>query len=165
MAVEEAKAIEAAFWTSGVGGALLGLRWMFKTFRRDVQEVKFDDEQGKVIAHWKEIAEKYQKEAQEQAKRADQFADQRNKAIEEVGQLKGEVRALTRHIQGLETQITTMQKTVLHLEAVLSRCHSCEIGRAVRDSLGTTAEFAVPVKRDRRSNQDEHQPPMIGDEE
>lgn len=145
MAVEEVKALEAAFWTSGIGGALLGLRWLFKTFRKDVQEVRFDDEQDKVIQHWKDIAARYQKEALEQSKRADTFADQRNKAIEEVGQLKGEVRALSSHIQGLETQISAMQKTVRHLEAVLSKCGGCEVGKAMRESLEEVPE--APLTR------------------
>lgn len=133
--IQSLKALEAFLWTTGVGGFILGLRFLFKTFRSDVQEVKVDGEQDIVLKHWKELADRYQKEALDNAKRADMFADQRNKAIEEVGQLRGEVNGLTKHISNLETQIGAMQKTVMHLEAMLSKCAHCEMGKSMQELL------------------------------
>lgn len=115
------KALDAAMWTTGAGGIVYGIRLLFKAFRSDVAEIKTDGEQEKVLAKYKEMADRYQHEAFEQAKRADTFANERNKAIEEVGQLRGEVRALTAHISMLEAQIAKMQSTVENLETLMER--------------------------------------------
>lgn len=112
MPLDMGQASEVGLYTTGGGFALLAIRQLYKMLRADYKEVKGSGESDTLLDHYKDLADRYKHEADENAKRADDFALQRNKAIEEVGQLRGEVVSLTRHVEQLQSQIVQLQKTI-----------------------------------------------------
>ena len=103
--------------TAGAGGSLMAIRYLYKMFRSDVRESKGDDSRDEVLDRYKEMADRYQAEAAENAKRADLFAAERNKAIEELGKIRGEVVVLTKQVEYLQQQIEQLTQIINQLSA------------------------------------------------
>ena len=101
--------------TGGAGALLMAIRYLYKMFRSDVRESKGDDSRDEVLDRYKEMADRYQAEAAENAKRADLFAAERNKAIEELGKIRGEVVVLTRQVEYLQQQIEQLTQIINQL--------------------------------------------------
>lgn len=114
-------------YTGGAGGLLIALRFVFKLLQKDLVDLKTSNENNVVLKSWKDIAEEFRRTSKENADRADLFAEQRNKAIEELGTLKGEVIGLTAQIVRLEENLTRMEVTLTEMEARLAstRCPVC----------------------------------------
>jgi hypothetical protein len=114
-------------YTGGAGGILVGLRFLFKLLQKDLVDLKTSSESNVVLKNWKDIAEEFRRTSRENAERADLFAEQRNKAIEELGTLKGEVIGLTAQIVRLEENLTRMEITLTEMEARLAntQCPVC----------------------------------------
>ena len=103
---------EVIAWTGSGGVALLVMRQLYKMFRIELKEVKDSDNRESLISQYRDLAERYKKEADENGARADQFANERNSAIEEMGKLRGEVISLTRQVEHLQVQIVQLTHTI-----------------------------------------------------
>lgn len=110
--LEELEAIEAAVITSGIGGVILGCRFLFKLFRSDVTDYRADSSRVDLITHYKDLSDSYRVKAEEAEARADTFAAERNVAIKEIGELRGKVEAQNVLIHSLQVSVKRLEKLI-----------------------------------------------------
>lgn len=125
MDLETFKAADAATYTGGVGAVLMIIRYFFKMFSRDMKDIQTDHESEDVLKNWKEIAQGFKTEAKENAVRADEFAAQRNKALEEIGVLKGEIRVLALTVEHLQSELKEFKEEVELLTFTINSSPKC----------------------------------------
>ena len=113
-----------ATWLGGTGTVLLGgLLWLKKFLAKEATERAMDNADIGTVRRLNELLDS-EREARKLAEvRADQFAQERNELTRSIGQLEGNILALTRQVEQLSEKVTTQSDEISRLRAQLGGAH------------------------------------------
>lgn len=109
-----------ATWLGGTGTVLLGgFLWLRKFLSKDAADRAMDSADIGTVRRLNELLDS-EREARKLAEsRADQFAQERNELTRSMGQLEGNILALTRQVEQLTTQVTAQSEEIARLRGKL----------------------------------------------
>ncbi|HCN47064.1 MAG TPA: chemotaxis protein [Pseudomonas sp.] len=109
-----------ATWLGGTGTVLLGgFLWLRKFLSKDAADRAMDNADIGTVRRLNELLDS-EREARKLAEaRADQFAQERNELTRSMGQLEGNILALTRQVEQLTTQVTAQSEEIARLRGKL----------------------------------------------
>ncbi|MFA9287990.1 hypothetical protein ACCQ08_24650 [Comamonas sp. SY3] len=93
-------------WLGAIGGTIAGGVLFLRQYLSGAAAERANDSgQIAAINVWRQVAEAAQAQATAERGRADQFAKERNEAIELVGTLKGQLAEMNRQLAVLQTKV------------------------------------------------------------
>jgi len=109
-----------ATWLTGTGAVVAGgLLWLRRFLSKDAADRAMDNADIGTVRRLNELLDS-EREARKLAEaRADQFAQERNELTRSMGQLEGNILALTRQVEQLTKQVTTQSEEISRLRAQL----------------------------------------------
>lgn len=109
-----------ATWLGGTGTVLLGgFLWLRKFLSKDAADRAMDNADIGTVRRLNELLDS-EREARKLAEsRADQFAQERNELTRSMGQLEGNILALTRQVELLSMQVTAQSEEIARLRGKL----------------------------------------------
>nr|WP_314872144.1 chemotaxis protein [uncultured Pseudomonas sp.] len=109
-----------ATWLGGTGTVLLGgFLWLRKFLSKDAADRAMDNADIGTVRRLNELLDS-EREARKAAEaRADQFAQERNELTRSMGQLEGNILALTRQVELLSEKVTSQSAEISRLRSQL----------------------------------------------
>ncbi|HAB02631.1 MAG TPA: chemotaxis protein [Pseudomonas sp.] len=109
-----------ATWLGGTGTVLLGgFLWLRKFLSKDAADRAMDNADIGTVRRLNELLDS-EREARKLAEaRTDQFAQERNELTRSMGQLEGNILALTRQVEQLTKQVTAQSEEIARLRGKL----------------------------------------------